>query len=196
MKLWNITLFWDGVGKDIFRNEKLIELYLNDISLWREYLYNNIWVFIDKQKLNLTMEDYNENKWEIMLFLDDKISKQLSEKADYTQKRCNQIVRYLKISLWWYMFNKKIRVEHYISTDDLKEEKWQDWPFVERDTDLFLSNVIYNSCLSEKDIKICLLIKMKISKKTIMKTLSLSEKKYDRVFNNFRKLVYKACREL
>lgn len=194
MKLWNISLFWDGVGKDVFRNEKLIDLYMKDINLWREYLYENIWIFIDNNKITIDSFDWNENKWEIMLFLDKKILSQLWKK-DINDKRCNQIIKYLKISLRWYMFNKKINHEEHISIYDNDVSNNEESPLLEYDTDVFVSNVIYNSWLSEKDIKICLLIKMWLKKRMIKKFLGITDEKYNRIFNKFKKILITACKE-
>ncbi len=198
MKLWNINLFQNGVGKDVFRNEKLIDLYLKDIDLWRSYLYSNIWFFLNNINVQIDADDYHENKWEIMLYLDYKILCQLEKIKDKVidQKICNQIIKYLKISLRWYLFNKKIRNIEHVSIEDIQDIACtEESPNIDYDVDIFVSNVIYEMWLSDKDIKICIMIKMKTPKKTVMNMLKITEKHYDRIFNKFKIALKRACIE-
>ena len=93
------------------------------------------------------------------------------------------------------MLNKKISHKEHISIYDNEVSNNEETPFIDYDTDLFVSSVIYNSWLPEQDIKICLLIKMWIKKRMVRKFLNITEKKYERVFTNFKSILTKACRE-
>lgn len=109
--------------KTKFNMATLIDLYKNDLSKWREYLYNNLEVFISGTEFYVWKQYYMDIKHDLFIILDDSIKKSV----DVYWER--QIYNYIRKRVRWHLINCKFWLSEFESAT---VESWESYDSSEK----------------------------------------------------------------
>ena len=172
-----VTLFGPQEWPKQYDSETLINFYINDIDEARHYLWANLWYFIKLTRFQgITQEEFNENAWEIMLFLDGLFQKQIAKRNNIIDAKARgEILAFVRLRLWWWFMNAKkpkrdaLDWRSFVLDDeDLVNCASVDDEYKENLDDI-LAELLFSSWMTDDEIKICILYTQRYSKNEIKK---------------------------
>lgn len=121
----------------------LIELYKTDLAKGREYLYNNMEVFISWSEFFLLEKNFMDIKHSLLFVLDEALIKSVHEYGE------RQIYNYIRKRVRWFLINSKFwAMEWWVLTPENMESVAENWR-EEFDHDKTIANEMMSNVIKE-----------------------------------------------